>query len=99
VLDAANGREALKVLEAEQAPVCLVIVDLVMPEMGGREFAGHLAERWPGIPLLFISGYTGMDVIERGLLEAGREFLQKPLAPDQLTRRVRELIDAGIQGR
>jgi PAS domain S-box-containing protein len=96
VLEASNGIEALAVLESEGGRVNLLIVDLVMPEMGGRELAGRVAERWSNIPQLFISGYTGMDVIQRGLLEEGREFLQKPLAPDELARRVRELIEPQV---
>jgi len=65
-----------------------------MPDMGGRELAARAAELWPGLPVLFTSGYTGLDVVRRGLLEEGREFLQKPLAPEHLARKVRELVDA-----
>jgi FixJ family two-component response regulator len=46
------------------------------------------------MPVLFTSGYTGLDVVRRGLLEEGREFLQKPLAPEELARKVREMVDA-----
>jgi CheY-like chemotaxis protein len=67
-----------------------------MPGLSGRELAARLADRWPDIPILFTSGYTGMDVVRRGLLEQGREFLQKPLAPDELARKVREMVDARV---
>jgi FixJ family two-component response regulator len=67
-----------------------------MPVLGGREMAARLAERWPDIPVLFTSGYTGLDVVSRGLLEEGREFLQKPLAPEALARKVREMVDAAV---
>jgi CheY-like chemotaxis protein len=97
VLEASHGQEALAVLEAERGEVSLLVVDLVMPEMGGRELAARVAERWPGIPILFISGYTGVDVVRRGLLEEGREFLQKPLAPEELARKVRQLADTRAQ--
>jgi two-component system, cell cycle sensor histidine kinase and response regulator CckA len=93
VLEAFHGKEALALLEAERGEVSLLVVDLVMPEMGGRELAARVAERWPEIPILFISGYTGVDVVRRGLLEEGREFLQKPLAPEELARKVRQLAD------
>ena len=97
VLEAATGKEALEVIAAEDGQISLLIADLVMPEMGGREMAARAAEKWPSIPVLFTSGYTGLDVVRRGLLEEGREFVQKPLAPDELARKVRELVDANRQ--
>jgi CheY-like chemotaxis protein len=62
--------------------------------MGGREMASRVAQSWPDVPVLFTSGYTGLDVVRRGLLEAGQEFVQKPLAPEALARKVREMVDA-----
>ena len=99
VLEAANGREALNILEAESGRVSLIVADVVMPDLGGREMAARAAEQWPDVPVLFTSGYTGLDVVRRGLLEDGREFLQKPLAPEALARKVREMVDAGVAGR
>jgi PAS domain S-box-containing protein len=96
VLEAADGRAALDILDAEAGRVSLIVADVVMPDLGGREMAAHLAERWPDVPVLFTSGYTGMDVVRRGLLEEGREFLQKPLAPEALARKVREMVDAKV---
>ena len=94
VLEAADGAEALRLLATETREVRLIIADVVMPDLGGRELAARAAERWPNVPVLFTSGYTGLDVVRRGLLEEGREFLQKPLAPEHLARKVRELVDA-----
>jgi PAS domain S-box-containing protein len=99
VLEAASGRAALSMMEAESGRVSLVVADVVMPDLGGREMAARLAERWPDVPVLFTSGYTGLDVVRRGLLEEGREFLQKPLAPEALARKVREMVDAGVTRR
>ena len=65
-----------------------------MPGLGARELAAQLAQRWPQVPVLFTSGYTGLDVVRRGLLEEWREFIQKPLAPDALIRKVREMVDS-----
>jgi two-component system cell cycle sensor histidine kinase/response regulator CckA len=96
VLEAGSGQEALDLLERETRPVRLIVADVVMSDMGGREMASRVAQRWPQLPVLFTSGYTGLDVVRRGLLEEGREFLQKPLAPETLARRVRELIDARV---
>jgi DNA-binding NtrC family response regulator len=81
------------VLESRNGRVNLIVADVVMPDMGGRDLAARAAERWPHLPVLFTSGYTGMDVVHRGLLEEGTEFLQKPLAPDALARKVREMVD------
>ena len=96
VLEAANGRAALDSLEAEAGRISLIVADVVMPDLGGREMAARLAERWPDVPVLFTSGYTGLDVVRRGLLDEGREFLQKPLAPEALARKVREMVDATV---
>jgi two-component system, cell cycle sensor histidine kinase and response regulator CckA len=67
--------------------------------MGGRELAARVSQRWPELPVLFTSGYTGLDVVRRGLLEEGREFLQKPLSPEILARKVRDMIDARLATR
>jgi two-component system cell cycle sensor histidine kinase/response regulator CckA len=98
VLEAADGREALETLEARAGDVSLVIADVVMPGLGAREIAARLAERWPRIPVLFTSGYTGLDVVRRGLIEEGRDFIQKPLAPEALIRKVRQMVDASVPG-
>jgi len=99
VLEAANGRAALDIMQAEAGRVSLIVADVVMPDLGGREMAARLAERWPDVPVLFTSGYTGMDVVRRGLLDEGRDFLQKPLAPEALARKVREMVDARVPKR
>ena len=94
VAEAGNGVEALAWLAAAGAPPALVVTDLIMPEMGGRELAARLAEKFPGVPVLFTSGYTDNDAVLRELIEESRPFLQKPLAPETLLRTVRELLDA-----
>jgi PAS domain S-box-containing protein len=96
VLEAADGRETLELVAAHNGQISLIVADLVMPDMGGRSMASELARRWPQVPVLFTSGYTGLDVVRRGLLEEGREFIQKPLAPEALARKVREMVDARI---
>ena len=72
----------------------LVISDVVMPEMGGRELGRAWPSLEPALPVLYISGYTGDDVMQRGLLEPGAPFQQKPFAPEELARKVREMLDA-----
>jgi PAS domain S-box-containing protein len=94
VIEASDGREALELLERLGGAVNLVVADVVMPGMAGREMTTRLAERWPQIPVLFTSGYTGLEVVRRGLLEEGREFIQKPLAPEGLIRKVRQMVSS-----
>jgi two-component system cell cycle sensor histidine kinase/response regulator CckA len=90
VVEAANGREALAL--AAETPVDAVLTDLAMPEIGGRELARRLQETRPELPVVFMSGYTDDDVMRRGLLEQGVPFLEKPLAPEALTRTMRKLL-------
>jgi CheY-like chemotaxis protein len=93
VLEAAGGPQALEILQEQGAPVNLIIADVVMPQMSGRELAKRVLERRPDVPILFTSGYTGLYVVQRGLLDEGQEFIQKPIAPDTLAHKVREMLD------
>jgi PAS domain S-box-containing protein len=93
VLEAKDGAEALQVAEQLADPPGLLIADVVMPRIGGRTLAARLNLRWPDLPVLFTSGYTGFDAVSRGLLEEGRDFVQKPLDPEVLARKVREMLD------
>ena len=72
----------------------LVIADVVMPRIGGRELADTIAGRFPTIPVLLISGYPGPEATGAHWREENREFIQKPLDPEQLTRKVRSLLDS-----
>ena len=94
LLEAPHGTTALELAADTGTRIDLVVADVVMPEVGGRELAAGLATLRPGLPILFISGYTGHDVVERGLIERDWPFLAKPVAPDALLRKVRELLDA-----
>jgi PAS domain S-box-containing protein len=96
VLEAGGGHEALAIFEGQNVKINLIVADVVMPDMSGRQMAARVAERWPDVPVLFTSGYTGHEVVRRGLMEEGREFIQKPLAPEALARRVREMMDARL---
>ena len=96
VLDARDGAHALELAKEFGRAPDLLIADVVMPGMGGKQLAENLETLWPGTPVLFISGYTGVDAIDRRLLDEGREFLQKPLEPEALARRVRLILDAGV---
>jgi two-component system cell cycle sensor histidine kinase/response regulator CckA len=101
VLEARHGADALRQLESRPSGVDLVITDVVMPEMGGRELGRRLKALRPSMPVLFMSGYTGADVIHRGLMDPDAPFQQKPFGPDGLARKVREMLDqarARLQG-
>jgi FixJ family two-component response regulator len=65
-----------------------------MPELGGRDLGHELARREPDLPILYMSGYTGDDVIQRGLLDPEAPFQQKPFSPEGLARKVREMLDS-----
>jgi two-component system cell cycle sensor histidine kinase/response regulator CckA len=95
VIEASNGSLALRMLQ-EARGVDLVISDVVMPEMGGRELGRQLARLDPGLPVLYMSGYTGEDVIQRGLLDPGSLFQRKPFSPEELARKVRDILDAKV---
>jgi two-component system cell cycle sensor histidine kinase/response regulator CckA len=99
VIEAKNGAEALSYLSRYPASVDLVISDVVMPEMGGREFGQRLALMEPDLPILFMSGYTGDDVVQRGLLDPGAPFQQKPFTPGTLASKIRTLLDQAPRSR
>jgi CheY-like chemotaxis protein len=92
-VEAGNAEEALLVLQREEH-LDLVITDVVMPGTSGGDLGLLLAERYPGLQVLYTSGFADNDVIRRGLLDASRPFLQKPFAPRELARKVREVLDS-----
>jgi len=91
VLEAADGVEALAVVERHGGPIHLLVTDVVMPNMGGRELAERLTALRPAIRILYMSGYSD-DAIIRSSLGAGTAFIQKPYAPAALARRIGELL-------
>jgi two-component system, cell cycle sensor histidine kinase and response regulator CckA len=93
VYEASNGRKALELVEQEPG-INAVLTDLAMPEMGGRELARRIREQWPHLPVVFMTGYTDDIVSRRGLLDDGVPFLEKPLSPDTITRKMQEVLGA-----
>ncbi len=94
VLEAASGDEAMDLARRHPDEIDLLVTDVVMPKMGGRELAERLTRLKPGARVLYISGYADDAVVQHGVLEAGLAFLQKPFAQDTLARRVRQVLDA-----
>ena len=93
VLEAADAREALAAAEALDKPVDLLLSDVVMPGMSGPELARRLRERWPALPVLYVSGYGGQDLLRRGIDEADTYLLAKPFRLAELTAKVGEILD------
>jgi signal transduction histidine kinase len=93
VLTASDGNEGLRVAEGHPDPIHMLLTDVVMPGMGGRELAGRLEAARNGMKVLFMSGYSEKAVSRHGILEDGLAFLQKPFSSETLLRKVRETLD------
>jgi CheY-like chemotaxis protein len=91
-LEARHGREALATIEEHHGPIHLVLTDIKMPGMNGRELGRQIEERWPGKPILYMSGFAS-EVFRDGLLEPGAPFLAKPFTQDDLAARVRTMLE------
>ena len=91
-LEAAHGAEALEVIEQAAEPVDLVVTDVVMPGMDGRELGRRLAQRWPTLPILYISAYDVNDIFRRGSPRSSAPFLQKPFPAEELITNVQQLL-------
>jgi len=92
VLEAENGQQALDVVARRRERPKLVLTDVIMPGLNGRELSERLATTQPGLPILFMSGYTDDDVLARSLLPAEAPFIQKPFGPDELVAKVRTML-------
>jgi PAS domain S-box-containing protein len=93
VLEASDGKAALEIAAAHSGPIHILVTDVVMPGMNGRELARLLHLERPDARALYVSGYTDHAIVLNGQLEPGIAFLQKPFMPDALARKVREVLD------
>jgi len=93
VLEATGGEDALYLAAQQEGDIDLVLTDVVMPKMSGREIADELKLRYPDLKVLFMSGYTEDAIVHHGELEPGIAFLPKPFTPDSLARKVRSMLD------
>jgi len=97
VISAGNGSEALALCGRER--IDLLLTDVVMPHVGGRELADKLAKLQPGMKVLFMSGYTDDAIVHHGVLEEGAKFIQKPFSPEELAGKVRATLGAPAPAR
>jgi two-component system cell cycle sensor histidine kinase/response regulator CckA len=93
VLAASNGRQALSVADSHEGPLHLLLTDVVMPEMNGKELFAKTARKHPDLKVLYTSGYTDQVIAHRGVLNRGVAFIQKPFTVDSLAAKVREVLD------
>ncbi len=99
VLEAADGEEALRILERTEQPIALLLTDIVMPGMSGRQLAERALALRPGLPILFVTGYTDDVIVHHGVLSSELDLLEKPYLPPVLLQRVREILDRPVPGR
>ena len=88
-----DGREALAIASEPLTLIDVVISDVVMPGMNGRQLVEKLFEIRPGMPALLMSGYADDDILRRGVLHGDTAFLQKPFTPEDLARKLRGVLD------
>jgi signal transduction histidine kinase len=93
VVEATGPRQALQLALDAATPIDLLLTDVIMPQMTGRILADLVTAKRPTLPVLFMSGYADNAVVEHGVLQAGRAYLQKPFTPAQLARVVRRVLD------
>ena len=94
VLPVANVNDALLLCERHDGQIDLMLTDVVMPQMGGRQVSERVTLLRPGIKVLYMSGYTDDSIIRHGVLDEGMAFLEKPFTPDAMARKVREVLDS-----
>jgi CheY-like chemotaxis protein len=94
VLEAPGAMEALLIASQHKGPIHILVADVVMPVMSGRELAERLAKVHSQMKILYMLGCTGDTIVRHGVLESEVAFLQKPFAPELLARKVRDALDA-----
>ena len=96
VLETANGSEALSISKQHKGPIHLLLTDVVMPRMSGKELADQLLILRPGTLVLYMSGYANHSIVHKGVLDGDIDFIEKPFTPDSLARKVAEVLDHGV---
>ena len=97
VLEARGGQEAVRLLRRGAHRIHAVLTDVAMPGIGGRELGETIAQCWPQIRVLYMSGFAAMRMVNEGALDPTRPFIQKPFTSEQLGRKVRELLAESLE--
>jgi two-component system cell cycle sensor histidine kinase/response regulator CckA len=95
MLEASDGSNALQICQQCEGQIELVLTDLVMPQMSGPALTEKLKELYPGIRIVYTSGYADDAIVRHGHLDPGMPFIQKPFSPNNLLQKVREVLDNG----
>jgi CheY-like chemotaxis protein len=98
VLEASDASQALALSEGGAAAIDIVVTDVIMPGMSGRELVTQLSAARPGLRILYMSGYTDNAIAHRGILDEGTHFIQKPFTMRALAQKVRDVLDAPPRG-
>ena len=92
IIEAANGEEALELYNRSAKKIDLLLTDVVMPKMTGKKLADSLSKQHPDLKILYMSGYTDNVIVHQGVLDDNIEFINKPLVPSLLTKKIREVL-------
>src|SRR3989337_2981858 len=95
VLEAGDGAKAIELAEQHRGPIHLLLTDVIMPGMNGRQLAEHLASRYQEMRVIYTSGYTDNVVVSHGVLQPGTAFIEKPFMREALLTKIREVLDRG----
>ena len=93
ILEASNGNDAIELAAKYSGHIDLLLTDVIMPEMNGRELANNLLQNYAHLKVLFMSGYTDDAIVHQGVLDESANFIQKPFTPESLALKVREILD------
>jgi two-component system cell cycle sensor histidine kinase/response regulator CckA len=93
VLEASNGADTLMLCKEQKGSIDLILTDVVMPQMDGRQLVEQLCQLRPDLKALYMSGYTDKFRDDRGVLAEGVNYIQKPFASEGLAKKVREVLD------
>jgi two-component system cell cycle sensor histidine kinase/response regulator CckA len=96
VVDANGGQEAVRILQRMASRISAVLTDVAMPGIGGRQLGATIAECWPQIRVLYMSGFPARRMVNEGALDPTKPFIQKPFTSEQLGRKVRDLLSDEI---
>jgi YesN/AraC family two-component response regulator len=91
---AEDGEHALDLIKNNNKPtIDLLLTDVIMPKMNGKELADRLSQKYPGLKIIFFSGYTDEGIVQHGILQSGTEFIHKPFSQQTLVQKIRNVLD------